>query len=1150
MKPCRNQSEAAVLLLILAVSMVCLLNRFSVNPVSANSSGVVYYTSDANFVYVYHPNLNVTIRFTRANFGDGGTITSIQYKGSANIVNVDPQFGFISLYNLNGSSLSEYIGGTTLISATGNNTGQLTLTFQATVVNDGLNGTVISGIISIIQYTFYADIDNIFDTVTFTSTQTTWLYAHAEYGASLNMITFTSYNATGFQYHNSTSGNLIQGGTTPIDGSPFYNVLTVMNATANLAVTVFPTSVRPCLGVIKDGTAGTKLALYGQQVSTYDTRNGGTVVWGSYWGNGISYSVCWALSSGGSPFIVVPWTMPNSVPFGLYQTYDDMPGSTGDYDSYPPNASAINMNTWLAWVYNATGRRVTLNLLYDQLTGSGTPNSTGADGSWLVHGTHRLANMASDHKVWMASVQGQQIDFQTHAYHHDYPWPWEFSLMQNVTWINATFYQMWLDAQTLGMGNATFQFFKPAGFNFEPEGLNVTTAYGIKMQDRNFDPTMAPLFTFYMDASGKLLVLSTDVCDITDEINENTAYPQLVNDLEGNLSTLNFVSIHGHFPSTLGNWSTYNNVFAAAESLYGNNMDYFLPSEMSAYWDILATLTYTFNTTGLFALSSDSRLSYELLNRPASFSLNGMLSYSGTVPSAHEIYSPDFDTNGWTFNRATGFASITSISNTTSQGLQFSVSQPQNTTGHFSVYMPLGNPQIISGVESSTYNATTHFLMLVTNGSSNITATYSASPLFSDGFESGNFAGWNNGLNTAANGTGNVTTAMPKEGLYAANLSQASQSGSYARVDESLSTAQQTLYLRAYFYFNSLSIASGNAERLCRVKSSVYGSTAFLGLANNSGAMEFYIQDATNSTWTYDTVDNVVTGTYYSVEMKVYVGVGAADGDVVLWVNGMQRAERTGMNLVQYGNSNEVQLGCVVIGGSGNVAVQLQLDSVVIDSSYIGPIGTRVFLFSDDFESSSFSAGGWTNATTGSGSTSVSQTNPYQGLYSAKFTANVPDTADMRKGGWALSSMNVRAYFHFSTIPLSGQFWNILMIRDSNTNTVVRLRIGNGTSLGTYWQLTYVNGGQTGIITNYTSISANTWYCLEIGGVCNAVNGSASYWVNGNLMASVQGLNDTSFVGFYGPRIGIQFSGSGTESITMYVDNVAVDSSYIGTVQP
>jgi hypothetical protein len=156
----------------------------------------------------------------------------------------------------------------------------------------------------------------------------------------------------------------------------------------------------------------------------------------------------------------------------------------------------------------------------------------------------------------------------------------------------------------------------------------------------------------------------------------------------------------------------------------------------------------------------------------------------------------------------------------------------------------------------------------------------------------------------------------------------------------------------------------------------------------------------------------------------------------------------------------------------------------------------------------------------------------------------------MRKGGFALNSMNVRAYFYFSTMPLIGQFWNILVIRDSNTNAVVRLRIGNGTYLGTYWQLTYVNGGQTGLITNYTSISANTWYCLEIGGVYDAVNGSASYWVNGNLMASMQGLNDTNFGNYYGPKIGIQYSGSGTQSITMYVDNVVVDSSYIGTVRP
>lgn len=716
----------------LGISFLFIILATSIFPSIKLSNAATYtksvsYTTDGTFVYVAQPNFFVQIRLPMIAGQSGGEITAIMYKGSSNIVSNDPQFGQLIVYNPETKmKMNLYIGSTSLISAVGNNTGQLILTFASSEARSE-NGQSLP-ISTLIQYVFYADIDDIFVRVEFNSGQKTWLFASSTYGASLNLIPFESYNVTGYEYGNYGSGILTGRGQTVFANSVRFNILTLKKTSANLAITLFPTSIFLNLGTINDNVGSSKIGLAYNQARTWD---GYWIDYGSYFTGGIVYSCAWALSSDGNPFIVTPWIMPNSTPYGVYWTLDDLPAARGYY-AIPPDPSATDMNNLSTWLENGIGttRRVTILWSYDQIAYWTYPtiqrNSEGLDQSWNFHGSVRVASMPVENRNYYASIYGKQVGYGTHAYHHDYPWMWEFGKVTNVTWIDATWNQIYLDAQAF-LGNMTLNTFKAAGYGIQPVGLNVITKYGIRQYEVAADRNQAPLYTFFVDDAGNRLVETIDVNTASDDVTGGKTAQQVADDVIANITTFGLSSMAGHFLKNSDGQTTFNNAFDQIESYFGDSLDYFLTTELNDYWiNVLWNNNYSFNTTTITSSSKDTRLTYMVLNRPQSFSLDNGLSCSVAKPNFHELYSPNLDTKGWKFTRITGYATVSKVEGS-QNSLAFTITKPLNTVSSVKIFLPQGEPNSIGGADSFSYDSDTHILTIHTRkntATSTITINY------------------------------------------------------------------------------------------------------------------------------------------------------------------------------------------------------------------------------------------------------------------------------------------------------------------------------------------------------------------------------------------------------------------------------------------
>lgn len=221
----RRIVSVSLLMLFLSGSQ---LSSFGVVPIhqAQTSSPTVYYKEDGTNIDVYNPNLRVRIVKTRANWQQGGRITIVEYKGSANLVAEEPLFGKLLVWNTT-TEIKKYPNAMTVSSSTGNNTGKLTITLTTSTVVDynNLNPLPIN---VIIKYTFYSDFDGVFIRVTLDSTLTDWLLRSSMYGTSLKLKFFGNYNATGLSYLGPfKTGTLTKSNMDVIPTSIRYNIITL-----------------------------------------------------------------------------------------------------------------------------------------------------------------------------------------------------------------------------------------------------------------------------------------------------------------------------------------------------------------------------------------------------------------------------------------------------------------------------------------------------------------------------------------------------------------------------------------------------------------------------------------------------------------------------------------------------------------------------------------------------------------------------------------------------------------------------------------------------------------------------------------------------------------------------------------------------------
>jgi hypothetical protein len=192
-----------------------------------------------------------------------------------------------------------------------------------------------------------------------------------------------------------------------------------------------------------------------------------------------------------------------------------------------------------------------------------------------------------------------------------------------------------------------------------------------------------------------------------------------------------------------------------------------------------------------------------------------------------------------------------------------------------------------------------------------------ATPLFSDGFEiGGGFDPW-----TATSGSPSIQNSIVHSGV---NASLSTGTGTDLCYEDI--TAGSPRYARGYFYFHTMPTVD-NSVYFMEFYDATLANYTRAQITNSSGTVEWMLYG--NG---YGGVHSVVTPVvdhWYSVELKHENNV-ATTGDI-LYVDGV--------NVAQY-TSDVWDGGRLYTGAFGRTdSISVYWDDVVIDSTYIGPIG-------------------------------------------------------------------------------------------------------------------------------------------------------------------------------------------------------------------
>lgn len=1101
-----------------------MLTQSEIQTAKASPELSVHYKEDATYVHVYHPNLYVRIVKPRESWQPGGRIDTITFKGKPIVNTDDPRFGIISVLNATNVAQTQLMFPATmsLVTAVGNDTNKLVLTLATSSITL-FDGTGALPVNVAVEFTLYADIDNIFIWVTLDSTLTAWRLYSTIYGQSLGLLYFQNYEVKGTR--NTVIG---QGSLTGITSQDFiftatHAQITVKNTTNNVAVTMFPLGLFPPMARVRDRPALTWIFFETMSSRTYD---GSWCEWGQNIRN-ITYGTGIALHDANVlPQVVTPWLMPSAVPYGIMQSYDELPADT--YDRIQPDPTTIGgiADAYTYWYWHEQNPEAKINLMLglDMLADGYTPTEGGVDRSWEVHGDMRLANASIEWKNWLKSIEGTWIGYGIHAYHHDYPWMWEFSTVTNATWIDATWNQINEDVRAIGLKNQTW--FKAAGYNMRPQGLDILIKYGMQGYDVNYDePPTATAWYFHVDHQGRKLILFSDSLSPDGELSEGKSPSYIYNNLiKGNLTKLGLLSMSGHFinQTIYPEWKELFDSISAEFDIHC-----FLVEEIIDYWyNVLMPLKYTYNSTTITKNVNDPRLTFRLI--------------SSTIPTASgyryddttfTLYSPDMETPTFPIYSHVG-------TNTTKAGAvcQFHSKwrDNENMSGYIfatnnagtwrnETWTPWNPPQTPTWSNVTiTLNSTVGMIVgyrFYANDTSNnwsdtgirmITLTDDNSYIFSDGFESGDFRQW-----SGTHGVVEVVQSLVYNGSYAAKstdlgfCSKDLGSGGYPDV-----------YVMFYIRFPGLpNLESGvtfsaifDTEWGGRVRVSIWRS--------EDGRMWWVLHCPSGNKAVKATI---LADTWYRIEFQRKTGDG--NGVAKLWVDGNLILSSTTETITI--NGQHVYAGVSWTNSENFIAY---FDNIIIDNTYGETVG---FLLKDGFESGSFEAWDWTG-----GAPEVVNTTSHNGTYSLKADAEFDYAA---KAGLSQSdTIYVRGYFKFSALPNDEEYVLPLVCRNSEGTIVCGFEFHNvgGTQKIVLIDMTTWESSE------YTAtLNVDTWYCFEIKYYKHAIEGELRLYIDGVECCTLLNRQfndrvDKINVGWiWGDYTGI-----------IYADCIVVSDAYVGVL--
>ncbi len=407
--------------------------------------------------------------------------------------------------------------------------------------------------------------------------------------------------------------------------------------------------------------------------------------------------------------------------------------------------------------------------------------------------------------------------------------------------------------------------------------------------------------------------------------------------------------------------------------------------------------------------------------------------------------------------------------------------------------------------------------------------------VFSDGFESGDFTAWTN-----TTGSPTVQGAVKKSGSYAMQVSMPS-TNTRNTADYTITGSPSVIYARCYFRCERLPDASKGATLLyLQLSGGGIGDSVQVVYAYESGVYKWVFYDSSGFTSYEETIN---TGQWYCLEIGYNANTDTQvfyrDGEALITRNIATSQTVTGYTIGFRHN---------YIGtGWSATASNAQWDDIVIDNSYIGSIYNNDIIneiFSDGFENNDFSQ--WTTTSENGASISVSNNTAHSGSYAAKISSltNNGYYAYASKSIEDATQLNGRVYVKFtSNISNGTQISSLIRFQVSTvTSYYIDLERQND---GTYrWHVIYQSTPLDYASPSFT-LNLDTWYCIELGVVVNAVSGQLNLWVNDAHVINQTGLSLYSG-GVDSVRIQAWNSNGATNSGDIYFDCFKVAESYIG----
>jgi len=224
----------------------------------------------------------------------------------------------------------------------------------------------------------------------------------------------------------------------------------------------------------------------------------------------------------------------------------------------------------------------------------------------------------------------------------------------------------------------------------------------------------------------------------------------------------------------------------------------------------------------------------------------------------------------------------------------------------------------------------------------NLTAVF-ISPIFADGFESGNFSKWS-GIEQV-NGTASVVSVpasidtLAFLGAHVAEFTFASTSGGgYVYVYENVNSSE--VYARAYFYVGQgLSLPAVNDRFYLIELNGPTGYLGVLGIKDVNGTDRWVLVGKAGTSFAAPMIGSALPSTPQWVCVELNLNVGA-NGVLQSFINGKLDIQMSGNNSA-WGNISKVMFGVPIKMGPPNApseyAVNVYLDQCVIATVYVDP---------------------------------------------------------------------------------------------------------------------------------------------------------------------------------------------------------------------